>query len=152
MNGESRMSNSMFDFNVMLESTVEGGEAAVRPAFTVSGVLGQEECPGEPKAPQTRDLSVLVSVWQTKEDAEDGSRSPTEIFARALGVGKQVPDQLEKWSARLEVKGRTNFRLGRPATGAALIVENTGDPTAFETYAWTGRLQIGNDTLLVANP
>jgi hypothetical protein len=145
------MSNSMFDFNVTLESAVEGsGAPEVRPNFTVSGVLGQEESPGEPQAPQPRDLKVLVSVWQTKEDAEDGS--PTEIFARALGVGDQLTDQLGKWSARLSMRGGTKFRLGRPATGAALIVENTGDPTAFETYAWTGRLWIGSDTLLVANP
>jgi hypothetical protein len=141
----------MFDFNVRLESTIAGGEALLRTEFTVSGVLGQEECPGEPKAPQPRDLSVLVSVWQTMEDAEDGGSS-TVIFARALGIGQQLPDQLEKWSARLVMRGGTTFKPGRPATGAALIVENTGDPTAFETFAWTGRLQIAIDTLLIANP
>ena len=143
------MSNSMFDFNVTLESSVEDvGRPGLTNDFLVSGVLGQEECPGEPKAPQKRDLSVLVSVWQTMEDAEDGS--PTKIFARALGVGTQVPEELGKWSARLVMRGETKFTLGRPATGAALIVENTGDPTAFETYAWTGRLSIGKNTLLVA--
>jgi len=145
------MSNSMFDFNVMLETSVEGGgPPGLTNDFVVSGVLGQEEGPGEPQAPKKRDLKVLVSVWQTKEDAEGGS--PTEIFARALGFGGQLDDQLGKWSARLVMRGERKFMLGRPATGAALIVENTGDPTAFETYAWTGRLWIGNDTRLIANP
>ena len=145
------MSNSMFDFNVTFESSVEGGGTLdLTSKFWVHGVLGQDEGPGEPQAPQKRDLAVLVSVWQTKEDAEDGS--PTDIYARALGIGGQDGNQLGKWSVRLEMKGGPKFRLGRPATGAALIVENTGDPTAFETYAWTGRLWIGSDTLLVANP
>jgi hypothetical protein len=73
-----------------------------------------------------------------------------------LGFGGQLDDQLGKWSARLAMRDvmrdERKFRLGRPATGAALIVENTGDPTAFETYAWTGRLWIGDDTRLKANP
>jgi hypothetical protein len=146
----------MFDFNVMLETSVEGGGPPhLTEDFVVSGVLGQEEGPGEPQAPKKRDLKVLVSVWQTWADAEDGG-SPTEIFARALGFGGQLDDQLGKWSARLAMRDvmrdERKFRLGRPATGAALIVENTGDPTAFETYAWTGRLWIGDDTRLKANP
>jgi hypothetical protein len=108
-------------------------------AFPVTGTLGLDEGAAQPPQPR-KDLRVAASIWQTEADTIHGG-SATNIVAWALGEGKQDPDNLEQWSATV-VTRKGPFKLDSPATGIGLIVENTGDPTGFETYTWTTRLQI----------
>ena len=131
------MSNSRFDPEVELVQVMVRGEPEVADDFTVKGPLGQDEG----KEPQQReDLRIFVSIWQTEADTIHGG-SADVIVARALGEGKQVPGQLGNWSAGLTMR-KGAFKPDCPATGLAFTVEDTGDATGFETYTWTGRLQI----------
>jgi hypothetical protein len=140
MNGESTMSNSMFDSNVRLE-VVRNAEGVLDkgPEFTVEGALAEEQ---EKYPPYLR---VLVSVWQTKQDIEAGG-SAEDIVARGLGVGESLAPG--RWSARVTtVYG--DFKRGCPATGLAHAVGNDGEePRGFETYTWITRLHILEDMLL----
>jgi hypothetical protein len=142
------MSNSMFDRDVTLESVLEkvpdGGVAkVVQNTFWVKGSLGEVE---EKFAPYLR---IGVSVWQTKQDIEEGG-SPEDIVAHALGVGER--DEPGRWSAKVTVLDGKEFERGHPATGLAHSVGNNGVPGGFETYTWTTRLQIEENTLLIENP
>ena len=113
------MSNSMFDSNVTLEM-VRKAEGALENGiyFTVEGALAEEQ------EKYGRYLRVLVSVWQTEQDIQEGG-SPEDIVARGLGVGEPKPDAPGRWSATVEILAG-DFRRGCPATGLAHAVGNDG--------------------------
>ena len=126
------MSLPQFDPEVTLQSFVSEGITRTADAFVAKGRLQEEE--------QSEELRVLVSIWQTEADiAEDGSA--IRIVARALGEGEQDPDQPGRWTATMYTRWG-KFEAGRPATGLGHVVANDGDPTGFDTYTWTSRLQI----------
>jgi hypothetical protein len=126
------MSLPQFDPEVTLQSALVGGAWVTTDEFTATGPLRLEE--------EARVLRVFVSIWQTDADiAKNGS--PT-IAARALGEGKQDPNNKKKWSAKLTMLDGKSFTVDRPATGIGHIVEDYGDPTGFLAYTWTSRLQI----------
>jgi hypothetical protein len=140
------MSNSMFDSNVTLEM-VRKAEGALEKGiyFTVEGALAEEQ------EKYGRYLRVLVSVWQTEQDIQEGG-SPEDIVARGLGVGEPKPDAPGRWSATVEILAG-DFRRGCPATGLAHAVGNDGkEPRGFETYTWITRLHILEEMLLKDKP
>jgi hypothetical protein len=121
-----------FDSEITLESFVSEGATRIADTFMAKGQLQEEE--------QSEELRVLVSIWQTEADTTAGG-SATRIVARALGEGKQDPNQPGRWSAQMYTRGG-RFEAGCPATGLGHVVANDGDPTGFDTYTWTTRLQI----------
>ena len=132
------MSNSMFDSNVTLEM-VRKAEGALENGiyFTVEGALAEEQ------EKYGRYLRVLVSVWQTKQDIQDGG-SPEDIVARGLGVGEPKPDapremvrhgrdtgrRLQAWLPRY----RPRARRGERRDGAARDSRPT--PGSRDSTSW----------------
>jgi len=129
------MSLPQFDSEITLERFVSEGAMRIADTFMAMGQLQEEE--------QSEELRVLVSIWQTDADINAGG-SATSIVARALGEGKQDANQSGRWSAEMFTR-QGKFEAGRPATGLAHLVANDGDPTGFDTYTWTTRLQIKVD-------
>jgi hypothetical protein len=125
------MSLPQFDPEITLESFVSGGTTHIADSFMATGQLQGEE---------SEELRVLVSIWQTDADTTAGG-SAAGIAARALGIGQPIDHQPGRWSARMYIRAGS-FEAGRPATGLGHIVANDGDPTGFDTYTWTTRLQI----------
>ena len=130
------MSLPQFDPEITLKSFMSEGTIHRADTFMAKGQLHEED-PSE-------ELRVLVSIWQTEADITAGG-SATSIVARALGEGTQDPNQPGRWSAEMFMR-KGKFEAGRPATGLAHVVANDGDPTGFDTYTWTSRLQIKVDS------
>lgn len=130
------MSNSQFDPHVEVTPVKDdGSDYSYRDyVFTVSGNLDEDldKC-GE-------HLRVLVSVWQTEEDTEEGGE-PMGLVAHGVGIGAR--DAQGRWSADLKIVKGQRFKPGS-VTGLAHAVGNSGDPGGFETYTWTRRLQVEN--------
>ena len=134
------MSLPQFDPEITLRSFMSEGTMHRADTFMAKGQLHGKD--SDEKDP-AEELRVLVSIWQTDADINAGG-SATSIVARALGEGKQDANQSGRWSAEMFTR-QGKFEAGRPATGLAHLVANDGDPTGFDTYTWTTRLQIKVD-------